>query len=329
MWTRLTAVKPTPQVSPSPTATASAIPKSVDSAYAVKTQELLDDVWERAMQKPVPNYRILIEPGYERTPLGNANIELVEPTLRFLVALGTPVTTDFTLYVTKNWSWFQAQAGQRSGYCYNSPWVGGASCPNGINVFNLDHFVKFTGEEHALPPQPQQQAFVRVTSHEMAHQAQRDYAQRFNREVTIYPSWLREGGAEVVSTYVYARTHGLTYLQARDQYFRFTSTTCRGVGLMSLNSSRSTTDPYAQNCQGNNGYIAAEVLIGMTGTADSIFRLPRTKEVPQYTDFEALSDVEAEEALRMIFKEVFDLDLSEFVLAAAKQIEIWAPTYRY
>lgn len=98
---------------------------------------------------------------------------------------------------------------------------------------------------------------------------------------------------------------------------------------MSLNSSRVTTDPYAQDCQGNNGYIAAEVLIGMTSAADSIYRLPRTKEALQSTDFNDLPSIEAEKALRLIFKEVFDLDLSEFLVNAKKEIERWAPTYRY
>lgn len=327
---RVTSAVPVPPATPSPTPTPTATPGkqtplSAQSNNAVIVQKLLDEAWAKSASMKIPPYSIKIQPGYEKAPIVLETITQIDPALKLLAAIGAPVETNFTMYFVKDWSWFQ-QFVPTNNRCYKSNWVGASYCGGGIDVFNIDHFayVVPTGLEDLKVPIPVFQGIIHALPHEIGHQSQGDYLAHYNRTNNLGPTWLLEGGAEVIGTSVYAQTHGMTYLEARDQYLQYSSLLCKNVKITDL----LMNDNHPDDCQGVNGLISTEVLIGTTGRLISMWEFFASKIAEYGPDFGKERNGMSYYTWKYIMNEMYGIDVATWEPIVNAEIQKWAPVTR-
>lgn len=326
---------PTPQPSPSvtasaeptrtPTPTPTPSPTKEISQYALATQQFLDEVWKRNI-KSSSKYSVFIEPARADSKWAKQHLLLMEATLDMLAKLGYPATTEFKVYIGWDWNWIQQYLPKQS-WCYNGSWAGGGFCGDGINFINLKHTAEWQrsgDQESEWRSEPEKFQGTATLSHEVAHQAQGDYLQKFNRNTSFYPAWIREGTPEVIKTYAYAKAYNLTYLEVRELYLKMTEDKCQFVKLNNLLNAGNHPD----GCQGVLGLLAVEALIGTTKNASSSFSFGESK----IAGFGPLFDVERDgisnETYRFVMKEMFGIDVATWHPVVEKEFEKWAPPLR-
>jgi hypothetical protein len=298
-------------------------PISSASDFAVLTDKLINEVWAKAKTQ-THDYQILIEPGYEKAPYAIESAKLVQATLDFTAALGAAPTTPSRIYMPFNWSWVQKYI-DKSTYCYDATWVGGAYCGNGVLIQNLAHFKYWmpTGLE-PVPAQPYGQAFTRQLSHEFAHQSQDDLLNRFGRNTSFYPAWLREGGPEIISMAAFMKVYNVSYLEIRDHYLNFSSPYCRRVKMNDLLMS----DNHPDDCQGVSGVIATEALIAKTGNLESLFAFPRSKIAGFGPKFDVDRRGISNETYKSVMKEIYGIDVDSWHPVVEAEFVKWATCSR-
>lgn len=100
--------------------------------------------------------------------------------------------------------------------------------------------------------------------HEMGHWAQREIQRRnTNTKLYIYPSWLREGTADLIKMIAYAEATGKSWSQVRNTFLRYYQEKCLGIDFAELGLPGATGDEQAA-CEYTNGWIMVEYLIWKT-----------------------------------------------------------------
>lgn len=322
------AATPTPTSSPTPTPSQSFTPTPTPSptkefsANAVKVQELLDRVW-LSDRKSGTKYQSLVEPARSDSKWAAQNLALVDPTVQLMAKLGYEITTEFKVYIGWEWSWLQQYLPPQS-WCYNGSWAGGGYCGNGTNFINLKFLANLmrSGDKEVEWYTPELQFQSTATlAHELVHQAQGDHLWKFNRIVSFYPAWLREGGPEMLKVAIYAKANGMSYLEVRELYFKMTYRTCRNVKVNELLMSNNHPD----NCQGPLGLLATEALVAYTGDLNSIFNFGDSKIAGNGPRFDQERPGISDETYRTVMKEMYNIDIDAWHPLVEAEFRKWSP----
>lgn len=304
--------KPTPKPSPTPE-----LP-----VQAILAQSLLEEVWKVPI-KSQTSYRVLVEPG-QSNELAGRLIEIVNLSLDFFAKLNVDIETDSTVYIGR-FSWLNNYV-PRNSWCYNATYSWGGSCGEGILFLNLAQIPALLGDkDKAKSAFAKRTDFVAqsVAAHEFAHQAQRDFAEKYRMVgVSFYPAWIREGAAELLKIAVYAKLTGMSYLEARDIYLYAGNPflSCSSVKLREMLMSNN----HPAMCNYTAGMLASEYLIATTKDPRSLFTFASSKVEEGGPDFKNDTGISLE-TYRLVMKEVFDLDIENWDLEVERYISRWAP----
>lgn len=314
--------KTTQPTSSQPTA-APKKPISSASEFAVITDKLIKEVWART-KSTSHEYKVFIEPGYEKAPYAIESSKLIQATIDFTAALGAPPLTPTRIYMPYNWSWVQSYI-DRNVYCYDASWAGGLYCGNGLLLQNLAHFKNWipTGLE-PIPDQPVGQALIRQLSHEFAHQSQGDLLSKYQRNQSFFPAWLREGGPEIISMAAYMKVYNMSYLEVRDLYLNFSSPFCRRVKMNDLLMSGNHPD----DCQGVNGVLASEALIATTGNLESLFTFSTSKIAGNGPRFDVERQGISNETYKSVMQEIYGINVDTWHPIVEAEFVKWATCSR-
>jgi hypothetical protein len=321
---------PTPTATPVPTPTATPVPTPSASPIklvpneALVVQKLFEEIWKSPATSKT-KVRIEIEPARKDSDWARQQVDLTNISLELFAKMGFDIKTDSTVYIGWGFDWLNNYMPKNS-WCYDATWSGGGSCGEGILFLNLKHTAEWIRSGDREIPFPSKQVQFVATSvmiHELAHQAQRDFAEKTNgRTVSFYPAWIREGAAELLKIAGYAKYHGISYIEARDIYL-YTGATWQGCGdakilemLMSNNHPRS--------CNYTAGMLAAEYLAATTIDVGSAFTFAGSKLDGHGPNFNNQTGISVE-TYRLVMKEVFNLDISVWGPLVEKYYGTWAP----
>ena len=312
---------PTPSASASPSASPS--PKKVVPNEALVVQALFEEIWKSSATSKT-KVKIEIEPARKDSDWAKQQADLTDISLELFVKMGFGIETDPTIYIGWDWKWIQQYMPKQS-WCYDGQWAGAGSCGEGILFINLKHTADSLRSGDKEIPFPSKQVQFGATSvmiHELAHQAQRDFAESNGKNVSFYPAWIREGAAELLKIAGYAKYHDISYIEARDIYL-YTNSTWQGCGdakilemLMSNNHPRS--------CNYTAGMLAVEYLVATTKDLRSTFSFAGSKLDGLGPNFNNQTGI-SEETYRLVMKEVFNLDNSLWDPLVEKYYGTWAP----
>ena len=314
----------TPSATPSPTPSATPSPTKLVPNEALIVQALFEEIW-KSSETSKAKVKIEIEPARKDSDWARQQADLTYISLELFAKMGFDIKTDSTVYIGWGFDWLNDYM-PRNSWCYNATWSGGGACGEGILFLNLKHTAEWIRSGDREIPFPSKQVQFVATSvmiHELAHQAQRDFAEKTNgRTVSFYPAWIREGAAELLKIAGSAKYHGISYIEARDIYL-YTNSTWQGCGdakilemLMSNNHPR--------NCNYTAGMLAAEYLAATTKDVRSAFLFAGSKLDGHGPNFNNQTGI-SEETYRLVMKEVFNLDISVWDPLVEKYYGTWAP----
>jgi hypothetical protein len=314
---------PKPSASPSPKPSASESPKKVVPNEALVVQALFEEIWKSSATSKT-KVKIEIEPARKDSDWAKQQADLTDISLELFVKMGFDMKTNPTIYIGWDWNWIRQYMPKQS-WCYDGQWAGAGSCGEGILFINLKHTadsLRSGDKEIPFPSKPVQFNATSVMIHELAHQAQRDFAEGNGKNVSFYPAWIREGAAELLKIAGYAKYHDISYIEARDIYL-YTNSTWQGCGdakilemLMSNNHPR--------GCNYTAGMIAVEYLVATTKDLRSTFSFAGSKLDGLGPNFNNQTGI-SEETYRLVMKEVFNLDNSVWDPLVEKYYGTWAP----
>jgi len=314
---------PKPSASPSPKPSASESPKKVVPNEALVVQALFEEIWKSSATSKT-KVKIEIEPARKDSNWAKQQADLTNVSLELFAKMGFDIKTNPTIYIGWGFDWLNNYM-PRNSWCYDATWSGGGSCGDGILFLNLKHtadWIRSGDKEIPFPSKQVQFVATAVTIHELAHQAQRDFAESNGKNVSFYPAWIREGAAMMLQIGGYAKYHGISYIEARDVML-YTGATFQGCGdakilemLMSNNHPRS--------CNYTAGMLAAEYLAATTKDLGSAFSFAGSKLDGLGPNFNNQTGI-SEETYRLVMKEVFNLDISVWDPLVEKYYGTWAP----
>jgi hypothetical protein len=314
---------PTPSATPVPSPSPSASPIKLVPDEALIVQKLFEEIWKSTATSKT-KVRIEIEPARKDSDWARQQVDLTNISLELFAKMGFDIKTDSTVYIGWGFDWLNNYM-PRNSWCYNATWSGGGSCGEGILFLNLKQtadWIRSGDQEIPFPSKQVQFVATSVMIHELAHQAQRDFAESNGKTVSFYPAWIREGVGELLKIAGYAKYHGIPYTEARDLYL-YTGATFQGCGdakilemLMSNNHPRS--------CNYTAGMLAAEYLAATTRDLRSMFSFAGSKLVGHGPNFNNQTGI-SEETYRLVMKEVFNLDISIWDPLVEKYYGTWAP----
>ena len=318
---------PTPSASPAPkpsaSPSASPSPTKVVPNEALVVQALFEEIWKSSATSKT-KVKIEIEPARKDSDWARQQADLTNISLELFAKMGFDIKTDSTIYIGWGFDWLNNYM-PRNSWCYDATWSGGGSCGEGILFLNLKHtadWIRSGDKEIPFPSKQVQFVATAVTIHELAHQAQRDFAESNGKNVSFYPAWIREGAAMMLQIGGYAKYHGISYIEARD-IMLYTGATWQGCGdakilemLMSNNHPRS--------CNYTAGMLAAEYLAATTKDLGSAFLFAGSKLNGLGPNFNNQTGI-SEETYRLVMKEVFNLDNSLWDPLVEKYYGTWAP----
>jgi hypothetical protein len=316
-----TPTKPIP--SPTATPTPEPQPSKLVSANALAVQALFDEVWKRD-EKSRAKYEIFIDPSRPNSKWAQEHIAFIETTLELLAKMGYDLKTSSKIYIGWDWKWMQ-QFMPRNSWCYEGSWAGGGYCGEGINFVNLQHtgnWLRTGGQEIDWPSPEVRMAATTILPHELGHQAQGELSERTpGRNVAIYPAWLREGGMNLLKTVVYARINKMSYVDARELFFKQTDKGCAEVPLMEMLMSGN----HPKNCNYTGGYVASEALIARDKSTSALFRFGASKIAQFGPKFDQERQGISNETYRSIMKEIYNIDIDEWHPIVEAEMRIWTP----
>ena len=318
IWSKFTqSTKATPKPTPTPTPT-KFVP---DEALIVQT--LFEEIWKSSVTSKT-KVKIEIEPARKDSDWARQQADLTNVSLELLAKMGFDIKTDSIVYIGWGFDWLNNYM-PRYSWCYNATWSGGGSCGEGILFLNLKNtadWIRSGDKEIPFPSKQVQFVATSVMIHELAHQAQRDFAESNGKTVSFYPAWIREGVGELLKIAGYAKYHGISYIEARDLYL-YTDATFQGCGdakilemLMSNNHPR--------NCNYTAGMLAAEYLAATTKDLRSTFSFAGSKLDGLGPNFNNQTGISVE-TYRLVMKEVFNIDISVWDPLVEKYYGTWAP----
>jgi hypothetical protein len=319
--TSSTPTKPIP--SPTATPTPEPQPSKLVSANALAVQELFDEVWKRDL-KSKAKYEIFIDPSRPNSKWAQEHVAVIETTLELLAKMGYDLKNTSKIYIGWDWKWMQ-QFMPRNSWCYEGSWAGGGYCGEGINFVNLQHtgnWLRTGGQEIDWPSPEVRMAATTILPHELGHQAQGELSERTpGRNVAIYPAWLREGGMNLLKTVVYARINKMSYVDARELFFKQTDKGCAEVPLMEMLMSGN----HPKNCNYTGGYVASEALIARDKSTSALFRFGASKIAQFGPKFDQERQGISNETYRSIMKEIYNIDIDEWHPIVEAEMRIWTP----
>jgi len=324
---------PTPEPTPStptkpiPSSTATPTPEpqpsKLVSANALAVQALFDEVWKRD-EKSRAKYEIFIDPSRPNSKWAQEHVAVIETTLELLAKMGYDLKTTSKIYIGWDWKWIQ-QFMPRNSWCYDGSWAGGGFCGQGINFINLQQtgdWLRTGGQEIEWPSPEVKMAATTTLAHELGHQAQGELAELTpGRNLAIYPAWLREGGMNLFKTVVYARINKMSYVDARELFFKQTDKGCAEVPLMEMLMSGN----HPKNCNYTGGYVASEALIARDKSTSALFRFGASKIAQFGPKFDQERQGISNETYRSIMKEIYNIDIDEWHPIVEAEMRIWTP----
>ena len=328
IWSKFTQRTPvipkpstTPSPSPSPSPSLSPIKLLPNEALVVQT--LFEEIWKSPATSKT-KVSIEIEPARKDSDWAKQQADLTNISLELFAKMGFDIKTDSTVYIGWGFDWLNNYMPKNS-WCYNATWSGGGSCGEGILFLNLKNtadWMRSGDKEIPFPSKKVQFVATSTMIHELAHQAQRDFAESNGKNVSFYPAWIREGAGELLKVAGYAKYHGISYIEARDIYL-YTDATFQGCGdakilemLMSNNHPR--------NCNYTAGMLAVEYLAATTKDLRSTFSFAGSKLDGLGPNFNNQTGI-SEETYRLVMKEVFNLDNSVWDPLVETYYGTWAP----
>ncbi len=316
-----TPTKPIP--SPTATPTPEPQPSKLVSANALAVQALFDEVWKRD-EKSRAKYEIFIDPSRPNSKWALEHIAFIETTLELLAKMGYDLKTSSKIYIGWDWQWMQKFM-PRNSWCYEGSWAGAGYCGEGINFVNLKHtgdWLRTGGQEIDWPSPEVRMAATTMLPHELGHQAQGELSELTpGRNISIYPAWLREGGMNLLKTVVYARINKMTYVDARELFFKQTDKGCAEVPLMEMLMSEN----HPKNCNYTGGYVASEALIARDKSTSALFRFGASKIAQFGPKFDQERQGISNETYRSIMKEIYNIDIDEWHPIVEAEMRIWTP----
>jgi hypothetical protein len=330
-WNKFNVRTPaTPKPSPTPTPSASASPsaspspKKVVPNEALVVQALFEEIWKSSATSKT-KVKIEIEPARKDSDWAKQQADLTDISLELFEKMGFGIETDPTIYIGWDWKWIQQYMPKQS-WCYDGQWAGAGSCGEGILFINLKHTADSLRSGDKEIPFPSKQVQFGATSvmiHELAHQAQRDFAEKTDRRtVSFYPAWIREGAAELLKIAGYAKYHSISYIEARDIYL-YTNSTWQGCGNVKLTEMLMSNN-HPRSCNYTAGMLAVEYLVATTKDLRSTFSFAGSKLDGLGPNFNNQTGI-SEETYRLVMKEVFNLDNNVWDPLVEKYYGTWAP----
>lgn len=318
-----TSVEPTPSQSAAPMPTPTPTPTKLISANALVVQTLFDEVWKRDV-KSRAKYEIFIDPSRPDSKWAKEHVTFIEVTIDLLAKMGYDLKTSSKIYIGWDWKWIQ-QFMPRNGWCYEGSWAGGGYCGQGINFINLQQtadWLRTGGKEIDWPSPEVRMAAIATLAHELGHQAQAELAELTpQRNVSIYPAWLREGGANLLKTVAYAHMNGLSYVDARELFFKQTDKGCADTKILDMLMS----DNHPNNCNYTAGYVASEALIAQVQNTNALIAFGGTKIEGFGPKFDQERRGISTETYRSIMKEVYKIDIDDWHPITEAEIKAWTP----
>ena len=306
---------PTPAPSPSPT-------KLVPNE-ALIVQTLFEEIWKNPATSKA-RVVIEIEPARKDSDWAKQQIDLTKTSLDLFAKIGVDIQTDSKIYIGWGFSWLNNYM-PRNSWCYDANWSGGGSCGEGILFLNLKHtaeWIRSGDKEIPFPSKQVQFVATSVMTHELAHQAQRDFSEGNGKNVSFYPAWIREGAGEILKIAAYAKYHGISYVEARDLYL-YSGATFQGCSKVRLREMLMSNN-HPTNCNYTAGMIASEYLAATTKDLKSLFSFASSKIDGLGPNFNNDTGISLE-TYKLVMKEVFKLDIDDWDLLAEKYYGTWAP----
>ena len=318
---------------PSSSETSPNSPKKVDPApaptnavpnEALLVQSLFEELWKSPV-KSKTNYKVIVEPAQSDSEWARRQIEIADASIDVLAKLDVDITTDSTIYIGWGFSWLNNYMPKNS-WCYDATWSAGGSCGEGILFLNLaktEQHVRTPVQGETITSPRVEFVPISVMSHELAHQAQRDFAERYRQiGVSFYPAWIREGAAELLKIAVYAHFKGISYVEARKIYL-YTGFTYQGCGAFRLREMLMSNN-HPSNCNYTGGMLASEYLVATTKDLRSLFTFAASKIEGNGPNFDNQTGISLD-TYRYAMNEIFGLDIDVWDLAAERYVKTWAP----
>jgi hypothetical protein len=314
---------PTSKPSESPAPTSSPTPVKVISANALIVQDLFNEVWKRDI-KSRAKYEIYIDPSRPDSKWAKEHVTFIETTIELLAKMGYDLKTSSKIYIGWDWKWMQKFM-PRDSWCYDGSWAGGGYCGQGINFINLQQtgeWLRTGGQEIEWPSPEVRLAATSTLAHELGHQAQGELAEASGRRnLSFYPAWLREGGANLLKAVVYARMNNISYVDARELFFKMTDKGCAEAPLMEMLMSGN----HPKNCNYTGGFVASEALIARDKNTTALFRFGASKIADSGPKFDQERQGISNETYRSVMKEIYNIDIDEWHPIVEAEIRIWTP----
>lgn len=298
-WSKGVALKTLPAPSASPTTPAKPATPTIDQ----QVLQYLDEVKVELAAKyknlksdnliPIAD---LIDSEAEESLAGKISAEGVQPARKF-ASLFLPNTIDEIMVVVGGNDVYIA--GTVGDACSGVHDLFGDSCGDGFLYANVETVIdklKITNDSVITKDQYKELTIWANVPHQMGHQIQaylsveKTGLDRFE----LYPSWLREGGSEVVKLMTYAIEKNISYHEAHSIFQAANKGSCANITL----DDRAET--YGDSCENTLGLYASEYLVW------------------KFKDFKALffpSENNAD-SVDATFKESYKLSVTEFVKEA-------------
>jgi hypothetical protein len=125
----------------------------------------------------------------------------------------------------------------------------------------------------------------------------------------------------LLKTVVYARINKMSYVDARELFFKQTDKGCAEVPLMEMLMSGN----HPKNCNYTGGYVASEALIARDKSTSALFRFGASKIAQFGPKFDQERQGISNETYRSIMKEIYNIDIDEWHPIVEAEMRIWTP----
>lgn len=200
-----------------------------------------------------------IDPDALEELSGKVSAESVQPSRKFASLFLPNMIDEVTAIVGVNDVYIADAVAEACDWVHDKP---SYSCGPGFiytNVEAIKDAYKITNDSQINSDSSLSFQIWSLLPHEIWHQVQGISAELNNsKDKQAYPSWLREGGAEIAKLMIYAIAKQISYHEARSLYKKRISNNCKNVTL------DARVEKYSNSCEFTLGLYASEYLLWKT-----------------------------------------------------------------
>lgn len=200
-----------------------------------------------------------VDPDALEETAGKVSAESVQPARKFASLFLSNTIDEVTAIVGLNDVYIAGAVAEACDWVHDKP---SYTCGPGFiytNVEAIKDGYKISNDSQVKSEPSLSFQIWTLLPHEMWHQVQAISAELNNsNDKQAYPSWLREGGAELAKLMTYAIANQMSYRDARALYKKRISNNCKNVTL------DARVEKYSDSCDFTLGLYASEYLLWKT-----------------------------------------------------------------